>query len=138
MENLPKENLTGKTTSMPFMNEKGKFLTASSIIGDDVIDAEGENIGSIKDIMINTEHGKIEYVVLQFGGILGFGEKLFSIPFGVLKLDYHHQKFVLNVAREVIENAPGFDQEHWPNTNSHQFDYNYWAPFMGVNTGNNF
>lgn len=138
MENLPIENLTGKTTSAPFINQKGTLLTASSIIGDDVTDAKGEKIGSIKEIMINTERGNIEYVILQFGGILGFGDKLFSLPYDILKLDYRNQKFVLNVARNVIENAPGFDQEHWPDTNSHQFDSTYWAPFMGVNTGNSF
>ena len=138
MEQLSAENTSGKTTSMPHLNDNGRLLTASSIIGDKVVNSNDETIGNIKDIMINTSNGCIEYAVLEFGGLLGFGEKLFSIPFGALKLDFNNQRFVLNVSKEVLEKAPGFNKEHWPNTNSHQFDMVYWGPFMGVNSGVDF
>ena len=138
MENLSSENTNGKTTSLPHINDKGKLLTASTIIGDKVVNGKSEIIGNIKDIMINTKNGCIEYMVLEFGGVLGFGEKLFSIPFGAFKLDFINRRFILDVSKDVLEKAPGFDKAHWPNTNSHQFDMSYWGPLTRNNSGVDF
>ncbi len=112
------------------------FLTASSIIGDKVQNNAGEHLGEIKEIMLNVSTGEIQYFVIEFGGFLGIGEKYFAIPFKVLKLDPKKKVFILNQSREVLDKAPGFDKDHWPDTHVHteQVDY-YWGDFMGVNTG---
>lgn len=58
--------------------------------------------------------GRIAYAVLSFGGFLGMGNKLFAIPWSALTLDADEKRFILNVAKERLDNAPGFDQDHWP------------------------
>lgn len=90
-------------------------LSASSINGDAVKNLDGEDLGHIEDLMINTESGEIAYAVLSFGGFLGMGDKLFAIPWKALSLDTANERFVLNVDKERLENAPGFDKDHWPN-----------------------
>jgi hypothetical protein len=68
----------------------------------------------IEDFMIDLTAGKIAYAVLSFGGVLGMGNKLFAIPWEALDLDSEGHNFVLGVDRESLEQAPGFDKDHWP------------------------
>lgn len=134
---LEQENLTGENHGRKHANTPAKYLTASTIIGDKVYNNLNENLGDIKDIMLNVEDGKIEYVIIEFGGFLGIGEKYFAVPFRALAIDTSRHAFVLGQKREVLENAPGFDKDHWPETNSHamQTTQRYWGSFMGPNTG---
>lgn len=134
--NLETENISGQNQSGPNANRPVHILTASSIIGDKIINVKGEDIGKISDIMVNVLDGTIQYVIIEFGGFLGLGEKLFAIPFAALKLNAVNQNFTLDVDKSFLESAPGFDKEHWPETNSHYFDVNtHWGSFMGVHTG---
>jgi sporulation protein YlmC with PRC-barrel domain len=91
-----------------------KGLSATSIVNDDVVNAMGENLGHIEDLMIDLDRGCVAYAVLSFGGVLGIGDKLFAVPWSALKLDTEHKQFVLNVPKERLENAPGFDKDNWP------------------------
>jgi len=133
---LEKENTTGRNQQGPNANRPVQVLTATSIIGDKVENKKGENIGKIKDVMLNIKSGNIQYLIIEFGGFLGMGEKLFAIPFSALKLNPKNEDFVLDVEKRFLETAPGFNKEHWPETNSHYFDVNtYWGSFMGPSTG---
>lgn len=89
-------------------------MSAETLEGNQVVNADGEDLGEIEDIMLDVPNGRIAYAVLSFGGFLGMGDKLFAIPWGALTLDADNKCFVLNVAKERLQNAPGFDQEHWP------------------------
>jgi len=129
--NLENENASGENHGGDDANKPLRVLTVSSIIGDKVTNSAGEDIGEIKDIMIDLEYGKIEYVVIEFGGFLGFGEKLFAIPFSALKIDGKNRKILLEVNKTFLEKAPGFDKDHWPDTNSHfNAIFIHWGSFM--------
>jgi hypothetical protein len=56
----------------------------------------------------------VAYAVMSFGGFLGMGDKLFAVPWAALKLNPDTQRFVLDVERERLERAPGFDKSKWP------------------------
>jgi sporulation protein YlmC with PRC-barrel domain len=131
MANLTRENLTGVNQGPLYSNTPLKFLTASSIIGDKVHNDKEEHMGEIKDLMVDVTTGRIEYAVIEFGGFLGIGVKYFAIPFKLLRVDPENKAFIFSQKREVLEKAPGFDLDHWPETNIH-FDeiYGYWS-FMG-------
>ena len=131
MDNITKDNLTGKNHGKLFPNTPLKYLTASSMIGDKVHNGKDEHLGHIKDIMIDISTGKIDYYVIEFGGFLGIGIKYFAIPFGFLQVDPVKGIFLFNQKKEVLEKAPGFDIDHWPDTNIHlELVNNYWS-FMG-------
>lgn len=89
-------------------------LSASSISGDKVENMQGENLGDIKDLMIDLGSGKVAYAVLDFGGFLGIGNKLFAVPFKALELCAEKRCFRLNVSKEQLEKQDGFDQNDWP------------------------
>lgn len=89
-------------------------LSASTLMGDNVRNLDGDDLGDIKDIMIDIETGTVGYAVLDMGGFLGIGNKLFAVPWSSLTVDTDNHEFVLNVEKEVLQNAPGFDQDNWP------------------------
>ena len=126
METFTKENLTGFNAEGKRPNTPLQFLTATSIIGDSVHNGKDEHMGKIGDIMINITTGKIEYVVIEFGGFLTMGEKYFAIPFALLKVDTVKKAFIFDQSKEMLEKAPGFDINHWPETNFHA-EETYWS-----------
>src|SRR5688572_7553170 len=140
MKAFENDNVTGKNDSGKLANTPVKYLTATTIIGDKVYNNEDDSLGQIKDVMLNLNDGKIEYVVIEYGGFLGIGEKYFAVPFKALALDTSRHAFILGQKKEVLENAPGFDKDHWPETNSHEMEktYRYWGSFMGPNTGSEY
>src|SRR5665213_2612440 len=90
------------------------IMGADTLLGNDVYNAAGEDLGDIKELMIQISTGKVVYAVLVYGGFLGMGDKLFAVPWEALKLDTTNHRFVLNISKEVLKDAPGFDQGHWP------------------------
>ena len=91
------------------------LMSADTLVGNSVYNTKGEDLGDIKDVMLNVTYGKVSYAVLEFGGFLGMGEKLFAVPWDALKLDSENKRFTLNIDKERLENAPSFDKDHWPN-----------------------
>jgi len=123
-----KDNLTGENEEGLLPNLPLKCLTATSIIGDKVRNPQGENLGAIKEIMLNVRTGKVEYYVIEFGGFLGIGEKFFAIPFELLTIDPEDQVFIFDQPKAKLESAPGFDKMHWPETNIHYYDADaHWS-----------
>ena len=91
-----------------------RVLSASTLNDDKVVNSAGEDLGSVKDIMIDIPTGRVAYAVLSFGGFLGMGNKLFAIPWDRLSVDENNKQFVLNVDKAKLEQAPGFDKDNWP------------------------
>jgi len=96
--------------------ENPQFLTARTINGDKVINMAGEHLGKIEDLMIDLENGRVAYAVLSFGGFLGLGNKLFAVPWEALSVKPHEHAFALDVSKEILEKAEGFDKDNWPLT----------------------
>jgi sporulation protein YlmC with PRC-barrel domain len=91
------------------------LMGAATLIGDDVYNADGEDLGEIREIMLDMSNGCVSYAVLSFGAFLGMGKKLFAVPWAALQLDTEKKRFTLNVPKERLERAPGFDRDKWPN-----------------------
>ena len=91
-----------------------ELMGADTLMGNDVYNKDGEDLGDIKEFMIDMASGKISYAVLSYGGLLGLGDKLFAVPWSALKLDTVNKRFTLAVLKDSLENAPGFDNDHWP------------------------
>jgi len=92
----------------------GIVLSGSSLKGDKVVNYKGEDMGTIEEIMIDLDRGRVAYAVLSFGGFLGLGDKLFAIPWQAFSVDTTNKQLVLNADKELLEKAPGFDKNNWP------------------------
>lgn len=91
------------------------MMSAESLIGNDVYNHQDEDLGDIKDFMLDMSNGNVSYAVLSFGTFLGMGEKLFAVPWQALTLDTENKRFLLDANKETLKDAPGFDKDHWPN-----------------------
>jgi sporulation protein YlmC with PRC-barrel domain len=91
-----------------------RVMSAASLAGDRVRNSAGDDLGKVKEIMIDVPSGKVAYAVLSFGGFLGAGDKLFAVPWDALVLDEDEKEFVLDIDKTTLENAPGFDKDNWP------------------------
>jgi sporulation protein YlmC with PRC-barrel domain len=87
--------------------------SVSSLGGTKVINKAGKHLGKIEDFVVDLTTGRIAYAVLSFGAFMAT-DKLFAIPIKALKLDLEKETFILDVYKEQLENAPGFDKNHWP------------------------
>lgn len=93
----------------------GKVLSAGTLKGDKVVDEKGEQLGTLEELMFDMDRGTIAYAVVSVGGFLGMGDKLFAIPWSALRVDTEEKRLILNVKKEMLESAPGFDKDNWPN-----------------------
>jgi hypothetical protein len=93
-----------------------RLMGANWPIGESVYNLNGENLGDIKEVMLDVENGSVAYAVLSFGGFLGIADKLFAVPWNALtlKLETLDTRFILDVEKERLESAPGFDKDNWP------------------------
>jgi sporulation protein YlmC with PRC-barrel domain len=91
-----------------------RVLSASTLAGDRVRNSAGEDLGKVNEIMIDISSGRVAYAVLSFGGFLGMGDKLFALPWSVLTVDEDKKCFVLDIDKKMLEKAPGFDKDRWP------------------------
>ena len=96
------------------MKQHRNLLASGTLIGDKVVNQKNEDIGTIEEFMIALDSGRIAYAVMSFGGMLHFGNKFFAVPWKVLRVDQDNKCFVINVDKERLEKAPGFDKDHWP------------------------
>lgn len=109
-----KSNTLSDTGSEALRGSGPDLLGINTLIGNNVCNLAGESLGDIKEIMLDIRSGKVSYAVLSFGGFLGMGEKLFAVPWGVMTLDTNNKCFVLNVEKDRLKKAPGFDKDQWP------------------------
>lgn len=80
-------------------------MGADTLMGNDVFNDQGEDLGDIKEIMLDVRAGRISYAVLSYGGVLGIGDKLFAVPWEALTLDTENKRFTLDVAKDRLDKA---------------------------------
>lgn len=105
--------IVGAATKLPD-GPGPSVMAADTLDAEDVVNPAGESLGKVKHIMLDVQRGTVAYAVLSFGGFLGMGDKLFAIPWHALQLDVENKRFILNIDKDVLKKAPGFDKDHWP------------------------
>jgi sporulation protein YlmC with PRC-barrel domain len=94
---------------------------SGDIIGLNVRNKAGEHIGKIDDLVVDLKSGEVRYAALSFGGVAGFGGKLFAVPWQAMTFRMGEPNkadarfFVFDVTKEQLDRMPGFDSSHWPN-----------------------
>jgi uncharacterized protein YrrD len=99
------------------------------LIGRDVENRQGDNLGEIADLAIDLSNGRIAYATLEYGGWLGLGEKLAAIPWQSLKADPAERQFTLDVTTDQLKTLPSFAREEWPQTLDREWLSNVYARY---------
>ena len=90
------------------------MISCDVLVDEVVVDRAGDVLGELAHLMIDLASGRVTHVVIARGGVLGLGEKLHAIPWSAVAQDAQGPGLVVDVARERIERAPGFDRSRWP------------------------
>ena len=85
-----------------------------------IVNSAGDDVGEVHDIVLDGQTGRVRYLAVTYGGFLGIGDKLFAVPYEAFQYqvdpnDADDHVFVLNVTKQQLEGAQGFDQDNWPN-----------------------
>jgi sporulation protein YlmC with PRC-barrel domain len=98
-------------------------VRASRLIGMEVRNRQGESLGSVNDLVLDTQNNRVHYVVVAHGGLFGFGADLFAFPIQSFELAPDLRHVLLNVDRSALREAEGFDRKRWPDL----ADNRYWT-----------
>jgi hypothetical protein len=95
---------------------KGAFTIGvrKSILGAKVINASREDLGSSEDLVLDARSNRVAYAILSVGGFLGLGDRRFAIPFEALSFDLSQKVAVLDIDKDRLRDAPGFEEDNWP------------------------
>lgn len=97
----------------------GATFRVSQLIGTNIQNDRGENVGEIHDLVLDANTRRVRYAAVTYGGFLGLGDKLFAVPFEAFKVrqdpdDADDYVLILNVTKEQLDGAQGFDKDQWP------------------------
>ena len=87
----------------------GEWL-AHRLVGTHVLNAQAEQIGEVKDVVVD-KTGQATTVVVGVGGFLGIPEKLVAVPFSAVQIGDVVQSsrvVVLDVTKDALKAAPAY------------------------------
>lgn len=82
------------------------LVSSSDVTGTEVYGRDGSHIGTIDQLMIDKQSGKVAYALMSFGGFLGLGEDHHAVPWEKLNYDTSKHGFVTDITKEEVEGAP--------------------------------
>jgi hypothetical protein len=119
---MPQTDAPGVTTGKP-------LIESDRVEGTPVYDPSGNNIGSIKRLMIEKVSGKVAYAVMSFGGFLGMGADEHTIPWNKLNYDTSLGGYRTDISEDQLRGAPAFardSDEDWLDRDRERELHDYW------------
>lgn len=95
-------------------NDSYNIVRSGEVIGKAVKTPELEKLGKIEEIVLDKLSGQCRYLVLSFGGFMGFGNDYFAFPWKSFHYDKNEECFILQVAKEKLKKEKGFNKDAWP------------------------
>jgi sporulation protein YlmC with PRC-barrel domain len=108
----------------------GKPLIESDRVeGTTVYDPSGNNIGSVKRLMIDKMNGRVAYAVIAFNTFLGLGGEEYTLPWSKLDYDTSLEGYRVDVTKEQVTGSPDFYRSGdyaWDDREREMELHNYW------------
>jgi len=85
---------------------------ASKLLGEEIYNAENQNIGEIEDLILDNS-GRVASVLVGVGGFLGIGDKKVALAFDQLMLrrdDNGDLMVKSKVSKQTLESAPEYKE----------------------------
>src|SRR5215472_6327708 len=92
-------------------------LALSDLKGSPVSNFAGEDLGAVRDLVLDLKTGSLRYVIVSMGGFLRKDE-MFAVPWELFSVHQRDHKFVLDISKQFLKEAPRFQEVKWPDLNS--------------------
>jgi len=93
--------------------EAPEMMSSADIINDEVTNDAGENLGRLEQLMVHLPSGQVLYAVVSYGNLL-MSRKSIAVPWQAFNFSYHDKRFILNIPKGRIKEAPAFEPDRWP------------------------
>jgi len=93
---------------------RGVLLSTETLLGSDVKNPQGQDVGDLKQLMLDPHTGRVMYAVVAMGGFLGMGEKTVIVPWNALEVARDGKSLVLNVSPQMLQQAPAYEKSKEP------------------------
>ncbi len=120
------------TGTDPRLRETPDLIGSDKVEGTDVRRPSGDQIGTIRRVMIDKRSGKVNYAVMSFGGFLGIGEDYFPVPWERLTYDEKLDAYVIDISDDQLSGAPRFTDEaayDWSRAEGRRISDFYGVPY---------
>jgi sporulation protein YlmC with PRC-barrel domain len=79
---------------------------ASRLMGAEVRDDQGQKLGKVNDLVLDTRSGEIAFAIISYGGFAGLGKSEVAVPLPAFRVDLSGRTLFLDVSRQALQNAP--------------------------------
>jgi sporulation protein YlmC with PRC-barrel domain len=93
---------------------QGVLLSTETLLGSDVKNPQGQDVGNLKQLMLDPHTGRVMYGVVAIGGFLGMGEKTVVVPWNALEVARNGKSLVLHVSPQMLQQASADDKGKEP------------------------
>ena len=132
---------SNEVASLPQTGADASLMRLADVHNVQLVDANGEDLGDVQDMILDPQAGNITYVVWASGGFLGIGEDLTLIPFEKLswqtEADGEVSHFILNADQETLQGAPHIANLDELDTTVQGWDQDIQNFWMNVDTSTN-
>lgn len=101
------------TTSRAAADHLGTALKANDVVGLKILNNEGQTVGSVEDIAIDLQSGRIVQFIVSTGGFLSMGERHSAVPPSRVQFREAGKPLHFDITREKLKSAPAFEMSDW-------------------------
>ncbi len=123
-----------RSTDAPGVMTGKPLIESDRVEGTSVHDPSGEDIGTIKRLMIDKLTGRVPYAVMSFDTFLGMGGKEYAIPWGKLHYDTELGGYRTDITEAQLKGAPDVitSDYDWSDASRDRELHTYWGvPYDG-------
>jgi hypothetical protein len=96
------------------MNKQSpRFIPANKLERYDLVNGKGHDLGQVQNFVVDMLTGRVAFVIVAFGGMLGISDKWFAMPWEIMAWSPENKKFILDMPQKVLETAPGMNKSKW-------------------------
>jgi sporulation protein YlmC with PRC-barrel domain len=92
-------------TAQPVANASVAYHS-DQLIGASIVNVQDESLGSVDDIVMSPQTGKIAYLVISHGGLFGIDETYTPVPWVDFKATPGTNLLILTSSKVILEAAP--------------------------------
>lgn len=85
------------------------------------ITSHGKNIGTVEDLVVDVNTGRVVYGVGSMSGTAGTGDRLYPIPWPAGQYSVQTRTYELPIEASRLESVPTFTRTEWPNFADDEF-----------------